>query len=148
MLRSPLNNPKDFTDILHVTFAFSDTDQDTFSQINDTVTQGVEIITIDNNSMTKKSNIIFTNVVTNMSVKCKAQNHVSSGPKSKIQQAKVVVVSKKGKSINFFSNYNVSVSNYPLMKRWMGALLCIMMCTIDAFILYLCLSCSFHVFVT
>lgn len=105
MLRSPLNNQKDFTDILHVTFAFSDTDQDTFSQINDTVTQGVEIITIDNNSMTKKSNIIFTNVVTNMSVKCQAQNHLSSGYRFKTQQAKVVVVSKKGKSITFFSNY-------------------------------------------
>lgn len=65
------------------------------TEINDTVTHGVEIITIDNNSMTKKSNIIFTNVVTNMSVKCQAQNHLSSGYRFKTQQAKVVVVSKK-----------------------------------------------------
>lgn len=79
-----------------------------YHQINDTVTQGVEIITIDNHSMIKESNIIFTNVVTNMSVKCQAENHLTSGTRIKTQQAKVVVVSKKGKPINFFSNYLIT----------------------------------------
>lgn len=65
------------------------------TEINDTVTKGVEIITVDNNSLKKESNIIFTNVVTNMSVKCQAENHLTSGLRVKTQQAKVVVVSKK-----------------------------------------------------
>lgn len=103
-----LNNQKDFTYILHVSIAFSDTNQGTFYQINDTVTQGVEIITIDNNLMIKESNIIFTNVVTNMSIKCQAENHLTSGPRIKTQQVKVVVVSKKGKPINFFLNYLIT----------------------------------------